>query len=163
MPVRLDARTVAREIALGYLTGTAGTAAMTTTTALEKRLRSTQDLPVDYDATDHVVDAASTVLGYRPRSEAGARALFLLTHWGYGSAMAIAHRLLVRRLGRPGAAGAFFAGVQTMAFVLFPVAGDTPPPSRWRRDVLASSVAQHLVYAVAVAEVDRRLTQTGRR
>ena len=149
-----------REAVLGYLAGTAGTAAMTATTAVQKRVRQRREVPVDYDATEHVVDAAATVVHHHPRTDEGAQALFLLTHWGYGSAMAIGHRLLVRRLGRPRAAVAFFVGVQTMAFVLFPSVGRTPAPWRWRRDILVSSVAQHLVYTGVVALSDHRLTSS---
>jgi hypothetical protein len=147
-----------RDLAVGYVTGTAGTAAMTATTAVQKRIRRDQDIPVDYDATRHVVTAASAVIRFEPRTHLQSEALFVVAHWGYGSAVAIGHRALRRRTTSPRAAVLFFAGCQSMAFVLLPVLGDTPPPWRWRRDVMASSLAHHLVYVAAVVVTDRWLT-----
>lgn len=113
--------------------------------------------PVDYDASDHVITAASTVLGFEPRSLAGRTALFLLVHWGYGSAVAGVYPTLRSRLPRPAALALFYAGCQAMALTLFPTLGGTPPPWRWRRSMLISSVAQHAVYAVAVDVTARTL------
>lgn len=150
-----------RELATGLASGVAGTTAMTTTTWVQSQLRHVEDIPVDYDATSHVVTAVARVLHHRPRSRREATGEFLLAHWGYGSAVAIGHRLLLRRLSRPRAAAVFFVGCQSMAFVLLPVLGETPPPWRWRRDVLASSLAHHAVYAVAVGLADRELARRG--
>jgi hypothetical protein len=146
-----------RDLVIGYLAGTAGTAAMTTTTEIQKRIRRHEDIPVDYDATKHVVTAASAVVRFEPRSHGQATALFLVAHWGYGSAVAIGHRALLRRTSRPEAAVVFFAGCQAMAFVLLPVLGGTPPPWRWRRDILVSSLAHHVVYVAAVVLADSKL------
>jgi len=53
-----------------------------------------------------------------------------------------------RRRCRPVAATTgYWAGLMVMACVLFPALGDTPPSWRWRGDVIATSAAQHLVYA----------------
>ena len=83
------------------LSGVAGTAAMTLGVAVEKKLRWRMGGPVDYDASNHVVQAAATVLRHQPSSAAGNRALFLLMHWGYGSAVAIGYPPLRRRFRRP--------------------------------------------------------------
>lgn len=147
----------------GYASGTAGTAAMTLTTWLQGRVRADRDIPVDYDATSHVVTAASRVLRVEPDSDRAATALFVAAHWGYGSGMALGHRLLRRRLSPPRAAATFFVGCQAMAMVLLPVLGDTPPPWRWRRDVLVSSLVHHAVYAATVAAADRALAPAGER
>ena len=57
-------------------------------------------------------------------------------------------------IGRePAAAIAFFLACQGMAWTLFPLLGDTPPPWRWRRSLLVTSVAQHALYAGTVAAV----------
>ena len=144
-----------RDLIRGLLAGVAGTAAMTATMRLERALRPNAELPVDYDATDHVVIAAAAVLRYEPRTERGRQALFLLVHWGYGSAVAVGYRTL-RRIGcdRRYSAAVFAVSCQAMAFGLFPTLGATPPPWRWRAGVLVSSLAQHAVYSLVVAGVD---------
>jgi hypothetical protein len=149
-------RTGARAAARGTFAGFVGTTAMTGTLWLERRLRRNLDRPVDYDASSHVVTAASNALRVHPRTDRQKHLLFLLVHWGYGSAVGIGHRLLRDALPNEAAAtGVFYAGCQTMAFALFPTLGDTPPPWRWRRDMLASSLAQHGVYALVVTLVAR--------
>jgi hypothetical protein len=45
---------------------------------------------------------------------------------------------------------------------LFPVLGRTPPPWRWPKDVMATSLGTHLAYVVAVGTVDDRISQLGR-
>jgi hypothetical protein len=117
---------------------------------------------LDYDDSDHVVVAASTVLrrisGWAPRSPAGRRALFWLVHWGYGSAVGAGHAELRHRLGGEPAAGiTFFAGCQAMALSLFPLLGGTPVPWRWTPRLLVVSLVQHAVYAATVAGVDAAL------
>src|SRR3978361_378609 len=81
------------ELARGVAAGLAGTAVMTGTLALETAARRASTGPVDPDASGHVVTAASTVIGYAPRTPAGRNALFLLVHWGYGSAVGAAYPL----------------------------------------------------------------------
>lgn len=166
---------IAAWIGSGVAAGAAGTAVMTTTARIHRVLaergrRRHAALParlqiLDYDDSDHVVIAASAVLrglfGWAPRSPRGRRALFLLVHWGYGSAVGIAHRALRDGLGREPAAGiVFFVGCETMALTLFPVLGETPPPWRWRTDLLVTSLVQHAVYAAVVASTTRALTPT---
>src|ERR1700712_2883046 len=87
----------------GVLAGAAGTAAMTTTGFAHRegharrRGMSPADITeiLDYDDSDHVVVAASTVLqrviGWAPRTPGGRHALFRLVHWGYGSGGGGAH------------------------------------------------------------------------
>ena len=152
----------------GVLAGTAGTTAMTITgrahrLVLARRRGIDQaDIPeiVDYDDSDHVVVAASAItrlVGWDPRSPAQRRALFLLTHWGYGSAVGAAHAGLRRVLGEPVAGSLFFVACQAMALGLFPVLGGTPVPWRWERRLLVTSFAQHVVYALGVAAADAAL------
>lgn len=157
-------------VAGGVLAGLVGTAAMTTTGRLHRlavaRRRGVEHHEItdvlDYDDSDHVLVAAASVVrgvtGLAPRTPRARRALFLLTHWGYGSAIGAAHTGLRRALGREPAAGlAFFVACQTMALGLFPVLGDTPVPWRWERRLLLVSFAQHAVYAAAVAGADAML------
>jgi len=149
-----------RPWAEAVLAGLAGTTAMTATTALEERLRGDPGQFVDYDVSSHVTTAAATVLGIDEGGPARRQGLFLLTHWGYGSVMAIGLEVTRRVLPRAPAtvqAGVFGLGCQGLAFSLFPTVGGTPPPWRWRRDVLATSLGQHAVYVVAVAGVSAAL------
>jgi hypothetical protein len=124
---------------------------MTVSVALEKRMRREHVGPVDYDASSHVVTATAAVLHVEPRTRAQEQALFLLTHWGYGSAVAVVHEALLAREPERVAGPVFYLACQSMAFALFPTIGGTPPPWRWRRDLLVTSLGQHVVYAVGVA------------
>lgn len=147
--------TMLRAVARGLAAGVVGTAVMTATTRLEATLRRT-DQPVNYDASDHVVTAVATVLRHQPHGDGERRAMQLLGHWGYGTGLAAAYPLLRTALPGRGAA-ALFVLSQAVAFTMFPAIGGTPPPWRWRPDVLASSLAQHAIYAAAVAAADRVL------
>ncbi|MBF4163311.1 hypothetical protein [Nocardioides acrostichi] len=143
----------------GLAAGVAGTAAMTATTALERRVRRPLDHAVDYDASPHVAEAVGTVLHRPARGRTEREAYFLLAHWGYGPAVAVGHEALRRRLGPAASAGVFFVGCQAMAMTLFPTLGGTRAPWRWPGDVVASSLAQHVVYAGVVAGTSRALAR----
>jgi hypothetical protein len=41
--------------------------------------------------------------------------------------------------------------LMTATFSLFPLLGKTPPPWRWPRDVLATSLGTHAAYVAGVA------------
>jgi hypothetical protein len=143
----------------GSLAGLAGTTAMTATLSAEQRLRRNAAGPVDYDASPHVVTAAATVLRWQPRTDRQRRALFLVVHWGYGSAVGAEYQLLCRLLpSRRAAVVVFYIACQMMAMTLFPTVGGTPPPWRWRPSLLASSLAQHAIYAITVAAAARALS-----
>jgi hypothetical protein len=138
----------------GTLAGLAGTAAMTAALRTEQRVRAHGRSIIDYDASGHVTTAAARVLHLEPRTPGQRRALFLLVHWGYGSAAGNL-RLLTGRLPGPRwvSALAFYGAFQSMAMTMFPSLGGTPPPWRWRRDLLLSSLVVHAVYAAAVEAV----------
>lgn len=139
------------------MSGGVGTLVMTATLKVEQLARRHAIGPVDYDASDHVVTAASTVLRYRPRTTAGRTGLFLLVHWGYGSAVGVGYTALRRCTTNDlTAAALFYAGCQAMAMTMFPTLGGTPPPWHWRRSILLSSLAQHAIYAGTVAVTARR-------
>ena len=55
------------------------------------------------------------------------------------------------------AAVLFYLSCQMMAMILFPTAGRTPPPWRWRPDTIASSLVQHSIYAATVTIAMNRL------
>jgi hypothetical protein len=143
--------------ARGVAAGLAGTTVMTVSLKIEQAARRHPHGPVDYDASTHVVTAAAAVLRHIPRTRAGRTALFLLVHWGYGSAVGAAYPVLTRLLrSRSRAAAVFYLGCQAMAMTLFPTLGGTPPPWRWRRAVLLSSFAQHALYTATVCAMTPR-------
>jgi hypothetical protein len=142
----------------GTLAGFAGTAVMTAGLAAEKRLRRNAPGIVDYDASPHVVTAASAALRWQPRGHRQRTALFLAVHWGYGSAVGVGYEL-IRRItpDERTATALFYGGCQAMAMTLFPTLGGTPPPWRWKPSLLVSSLLQHAGYAITVAATDHAL------
>lgn len=141
--------------ARGAVAGFAGTAMMTLSYAAEREVRKVVDRPLDYDDGPAPAEAVRRLFGLPPLSEEQSTRLKSLVLWGYGSAVGIGHALLLRRWDEPSAVTGFFAAVSAMAFALLPLLGGTPPPWQWPADVLATSVAQHAVYALTVAAVDR--------
>ncbi|PVZ07940.1 hypothetical protein C8D89_11093 [Actinomycetospora cinnamomea] len=152
------------EAARGVVGGAVGTGAMAFAARLRREAYARRhgiavseiDEVLDYDDSEHVVVAASTLLdavvGWAPRSARGRHALYWVVHWGYGSVVGATHVVLQRAFGREPAPGlVFLAGTQAMALGLFPVLGGTPPPWRWRRDLLRTSFVQHGIYAGGVA------------
>lgn len=138
--------------------GVVGTSAMTAGYAVEHRLRPSVRGPLDYDDSETPGVVAGRVLQWlgvlrRPPGREATNALGLLVHWGYGSAMGVAAIPLLRRMRPVPATAAFTVGISVMAGTLFPVLGGTPPPWRWRSDVVATSLVQHLVYAAVVIAV----------
>lgn len=124
---------------------------------LQTRLRPNAEGLIDYDASDHVAIAACNLLRRPvPRSAAGRERIGEIVHWGYGSAVALNYEALRRVTGSDVRATVlFFLGCQTRALVLFPTLGETPPPWRWRPELVLSSLTVHAIYAVAAARVSR--------
>jgi hypothetical protein len=135
------------------LAGTAGTAAMTGTYAIERRLRSKSG-PLDYDDSlvpGQIVASIMHLPAVTAREESE---LGLLLRWSYGSAFGLWHGVLRRGLEEPWATVVFAGTLMTATFSLFPLLGRTPPPWRWPADVMATCLVTHLVYVVTVATVD---------
>lgn len=139
--------------------GAAGTAAMSVAYELERRVRHTAQ-HLDYDDSLVPGRIVGTVLHLPAVSDRQAADLGLALRWGYGSAFGCWHGVLRRRLPEPLASLAFGATLLSATLTLFPVLGRTPPPWRWPRDVLATSVGTHAVYVAAVALVDHALATT---
>ena len=139
------------------LAGTAGTAALTLSYAVERRLRRRASGPLDYD--DSLVPGQIVVsilhLPHVTRREDYEVGMAL--RWSYGSAFGLAHGLLRRRVGEPAATAIFGSILMSATLSLFPVLGHTPPPWRWPASYLATSFATHAVYAGTVGAVDDRL------
>jgi hypothetical protein len=130
-----------------------GTSVMTASYGLERRLRRSHGGPLDFDDSATPAQAAMVVLRIQSLDERHQRELGWLVHWGYGSAMGIGRELLARRLSPAQATLVYWAGLMVMTGTLFPLLGGTPPPWRWKRDVLLTSIVQHGVYALTVGVV----------
>ena len=57
----------------------------------------------------------------------------------------------------------YWSGMMAMACAMFPILGDTPPPWRWRNDVIVTSAVQHVVYAATATAVLGALGRRDRR
>ena len=56
----------------------------------------------------------------------------------------------------------YWCGMMVMACAMFPILGDTPPPWRWRNDVIVTSAVQHLVYAATTTAILSALARRDR-
>ena len=144
------------------LAGTAGTAALTLAYALERRLRSDHRGPLDYDDSLVPGQIVANVTHLPHVTAQGDHDLGLLLRWSYGSAFGLWHGLLHHRIREPWTSAAFGATLMTATLSLFPLLGRTPPPWRWPRDVMATSIGTHVAYVVALAAVDDGVRRVGR-
>jgi hypothetical protein len=138
----------------GVIAGAAGTAAMTLTYKAEHAARPDVRGSIDYDDSLVPGQIVATVLHLPSVTERGEQELGAALRWGYGSAFGMMHGLLRRRLGEPWASLIFGSMLMTATFSLFPLLGRTPPPWKWTRDVLATSLGTHIVYVAGVALTD---------
>lgn len=139
------------------LAGAAGTAALSLSYELERRLRRDTDGPLDYDDSIVPGKIVVSILNLHHVTLRDENELGLALRWSYGSAFGLWHGILRRRLPEPAAAGAFAASLISLTLTMFPLLGHTPPPWRWPRGFLATALATHSVYAATVAVVDGRL------
>ena len=137
----------------GVVAGAAGTAAMSATYAVERRLRSKRG-PLDYDDSLVPGQIVASIMHLGSVTAREDRDLGLMLRWGYGSGLGLLHHALRRRLGEPAAGAAFAASLLSATLSMFPLLGRTPPPWRWPPDVMATCLVTHIVYATAVAVVD---------
>ncbi len=137
--------------------GAAGTTAMTSAYALERRLRPRARGPLDYDDSLVPGRIVASIMHLPQASDREEQELGLALRWGYGSAFGLLHGVLRRRVREPGAGLVFVGVLMTMTLTMFPLLGRTPPPWRWPRAFLATSFATHAVYAATVAGLDDRL------
>lgn len=162
-------------LARGVLAGAAGTAAMAAWYHAERFVRRDSvtgvdaltdgsaaaglwgETGLDYDDTVVPGRIVASILHLHTVTDRQAGVLTLALRWSYGSAFGIAHVWLRHRLPEPAASLAFGGLLMTMTFTAFPVLGHTPPPWRWRPDVVASAVGSHGAYVVTAALVDDSL------
>jgi hypothetical protein len=139
------------------LAGTAGTAALTASYALERRLRSRHQGSLDYDDSLVPGQIVVSILHLPHVTNREEDDMGLALRWSYGSAFGIAHRLLRRHLREPAATLVFGAILMSATLSMFPLLGRTPPPWRWPRGFLATSLLTHAAYATTVGFTDDRL------
>ena len=143
------------------MAGTAGTAALTSCYAIERRLRSREG-PLDYDDSLVPGEIVASIMHLGHVTGREDRELGLALRWGYGSAFGLMHGLLGRRFREPVPTAIFATTLMSATFSLFPLLGRTPPPWRWPADVMATCLATHAAYVTAVAQTDDRLRRQGR-
>lgn len=142
----------AAAIGRGVVAGLAGTAAMMTAVAMQRRPRGPE-------ATDVPARAMARVLGVEEyRDRRSVRRTNQLVHWGYGTALGAVRGLLGRsQLGRNLADVAFHGIVWGSEQVLLPALDLAPPVPCWGRAALANDLAHHAVYSSIVNGVYRWL------
>jgi hypothetical protein len=139
------------------LAGSAGTAVLSACYVVLDRMHSSSG-PADYDDSLVPGQIVAGILHLPSVTDREEEDLGLALRWSYGSAFGIWHGLLRRRLSEPAASLVFGSTLMSMTFTMFPLLGRTPPPWRWPRGYLATSVTTHVAYVVAVAAVDSRLS-----
>ncbi|HEY2802858.1 MAG TPA: hypothetical protein VGJ67_02935 [Actinomycetota bacterium] len=139
------------------LAGAAGTAALTLAYRTEHLLRPAVQRPLDYDDSLVPGKIVANVLHLPSVTDREDAELGTALRWGYGSAFGIFHGVLRETIGEPWASLVFGGTLMSATFTLFPLMGRTPPPWRWPADVLATSIATHVIYVAAAASVDAAL------
>ncbi|MFP5070248.1 hypothetical protein ACLFMI_11350 [Pseudonocardia nantongensis] len=135
----------AADIGVGVLAGALGTVAMT--------LSSTTEMTISgRGASSSPEDAAGTVLGVQPSSEAGQKRFGTLVHWGYGTAWGAVRGLLsTAGLRGPAATLAHFGLVWGGEQVVMPFTGAGRPTPAYGASATATDVLHHAVYAAATS------------
>jgi hypothetical protein len=135
---------------------------MTLAYAGERRLRHLRRAPLDYDDSLVPGEIVASIMHLPHVTAREANELGLGLRWSYGSAFGLWHGVLRHRIREPWASVAFGATLMSATLTLFPLLGRTPPPWRWRPDVIATSFGTHVAYVAAVAAVDDRLRRGAR-
>ena len=144
------------------LAGSAGTLALTLAYAAERRVRGGHRGQLDYDDSLVPGQIVASIMHLPHVTDREENDLGLALRWGYGSVFGIWHGILHRRFSEPWASMLFGTTLMSATLTLFPVLGRTPPPWRWPKDVMATSLGTHVAYVVAVATVDDRVGRLGR-
>jgi len=134
--------------------GSAGTAAMALAYRGEHVIRPQVVGAVDYDDSLVPGEIVANILHLPSVTAREEHELGSALRWGYGSAFGVMHGFLRRRLGEPWASIVFGSMLMSATFSLFPLLGRTPPPWRWPKDVLLTSLATHVIYVSGVAITD---------
>ena len=139
------------------LAGSAGTLAMTLAYATERRVRRENRGQLDYDDSLVPGQIVASIMHLPHVTDREENELGLALRWGYGSVFGLWHGILHRKFPEPVASTFFGATLMSATLTLFPLLGRTPPPWRWPKDVIVTSLGTHVAYVVAVATVDDRI------
>jgi hypothetical protein len=156
----------AGELGRGFLAGMCGTLAITTASTIDqlateiahaRKEKRAANLDLGKAITSpwsFSAGVASKVFGITPKDAAHEYKLSIMTHWGYGSSWGLMLAAL-RALGVRGvsAMGAVLAGQLGAEMFVMPALDLFPPPARWGRRAIVSSVYQHLIYVLAAVAV----------
>ncbi len=137
--------------------GAAGTAALSASYVIERRVRRTRQ--ADYDDSLVPGGIVCSILHLHQVTRRFEYEAGMGLRWCYGSGFGLLHGWLRRRVGEPWASAGFGGVLLTMTFTMFPLLGHTPPPSRWPRGYVTSELLTHAAYVGTVALVDDRLRQ----
>jgi hypothetical protein len=142
------------------LAGTVGTATLSAAYTIEHHVRTNVPGQLDYDdgLVPGQIVASVMHLGQVTRREE--HELGKALRWSYGSVFGLLHGALYRSVGEPLASVAFGTVLMSATFSLFPLLGHTPPPWRWPKDVIATSIGTHVAYVAAVAATDDGLRRS---
>ncbi len=135
--------TIADDIGKGVVAGIAGTAAMTASSMVERRLR-------DRGPSTAPAQAVEQVLEIKPVSDDAEARLGNLTHWGYGVAWGVARGALAASgLREPWVTLAHFGGVWGAEITMLPRLGLSSPIWKWGGEAIGIDAWHHFVYAAA--------------
>jgi hypothetical protein len=155
-------KAVSRMPIRSILAGSAGTLALTLAYASERRLRRGHAGQLDYDDSLVPGQIVASIMHLPHVADREENELGLALRWGYGSVFGIWHGLLHHRFSEPLASALFGATLMSATLTLFPLLGRTPPPWRWPKDVMATSLGTHVAYVVVVATVDDKIGRLAR-
>ena len=135
--------TLASSVGKGLFAGLAGTAAMTTSSTFEMKVRGRA-------GSSAPAGAAQKVLGVEPVDDAAKERFSNLVHWGYGTGWGAVRGVL----GAAGFSGVpatmlHFLAVWGSETVMLPTLGVTPPITEWGAKEVGIDVLHHLVYALS--------------
>jgi hypothetical protein len=136
------------------IAGTAGTATMAAAYRIEHHVRTKVRGQLDYDDGLVPGEIVASVMHLGQVTHREEHELGSTLRWSYGSAFGLLHGALYRKVGEPLASVGFGAVLMSATFSLFPLLGHTPPPWRWPKDVIATSIGTHVAYVTAAAATD---------
>jgi hypothetical protein len=143
--------------ARSIVAGAAGTAALSLSYVVERRVRRTRQ--ADYDDSLVPGGIVCSILHLHQVTAGTEYEAGMALRWTYGSAFGLLHGRLRQRFDEPAASLGFGGVLLTMTFTMFPLLGHTPPPWRWPRGYVASELLTHAAYVGAVAVLDDRLSR----
>lgn len=138
--------------ARSLLAGAAGTAALSLSYVVERKVRERRQ--VDYDDSLVPGKIVCSMLNLHQVTRRFEYEAGLALRWAYGSGFGLVHGFLRRRLDQPSASLVFGGALLSLTFTMFPLLGGTPPPWRWPRGYVTSELLTHAAYVGAVALVD---------